>query len=74
MKRTSIPILKFSIAASLCIMLSGCASLGTNVKKAPCGPIAGMTDACGNRTPINNQKMVKINSSRGYAYLSLETV
>ena len=34
------------------VLLSGCASVKT--LKAPCGPLAGMTDPCGNRLPINS--------------------
>jgi len=37
------------------LALSGCAH---QTLKAPCGPTAGLTDACGNRTPINGVKQV----------------
>ena len=40
-----------SIAAGL---LSGCASMNQKALKAPCGPTAGLTDPCGNATPINS--------------------
>ena len=54
--------LKITAVAIICIGLSGCASLTPKELKAPCGPTAGMTDPCGNRTPIN-----------GPAYKSIET-
>lgn len=38
------------------ISCTSCASLFSNkVVKAPCGPTAGMTDPCGNRTPVNSK-------------------
>jgi len=58
MKITLFSTLKLTSATALCILLSGCATFATDVKKAPCGPIAGMTDPCGNRVPINKQKTI----------------
>ena len=52
MKKTTRQLVAFGVLSTLA--LSGCASLKSKVKKAPCGPTAGMTDPCGNRTPINN--------------------
>ncbi|MEP1229522.1 MAG: hypothetical protein ABJG88_02485 [Litorimonas sp.] len=43
--------------AILCFGITGCAH---QTLKAPCGPTAGLTDPCGNRTPINGVKTANI--------------
>ena len=48
--KTSATLAGLLLAASI---VSGCASMRTKVEKAPCGPTAGQTDPCGDRTPIN---------------------
>lgn len=47
------------IVLSTMVATTGCASLSPNTKKAPCGPLAGLTDPCGNRTPINNHDEIE---------------
>ena len=44
-------IIKSICVASALALMGGCSTIKT--LKAPCGPTAGMTDACGNRTPLN---------------------
>jgi len=51
MKKT----IKIFTLITVCIGVSGCAH---QTLKAPCGPTAGLTDPCGNRTPINGVKLV----------------
>ena len=47
-------IIKLSVLLLTGIAVTGCASLFQQSElKAPCGPTAGLTDPCGNRTPIN---------------------
>jgi len=59
MKHVPQTLAKFALISGLCIALSGCASLRAKTKKAPCGPVAGMTDPCGNRVPVNQPDLLK---------------
>jgi len=57
MKHSMKTLAKTAFLATTFSALAGCASLGGNkVLKAPCAsPTAGLTDPCGNRTPINSE-------------------
>lgn len=44
-------VIKITAIVGLCVGAAGCSHVPL---KAPCGPTAGMTDPCGDRTPINN--------------------
>ena len=59
MKSKSIDTVKILIAASAVVVLAGCASFQNPTLKAPCGPLAGMTDPCGERLPINTDKEIE---------------
>ena len=58
MKKTTANVTKFALLSAICIAVSGCASLRQKTLKAPCGPVAGLTDPCGERTPINTDKEI----------------
>lgn len=46
--------IKYLVVSGIALsMLSGCATFKKKTLKAPCGPTAGVTDPCGNRTPLN---------------------
>jgi len=59
MKIKSINVAKLIILSSVTIALTGCASLRNPTLKAPCGPLAGMTDPCGERSPINTDMEIE---------------
>lgn len=58
MKITTKAVLKFSVVSAVSIAISGCASLRQKTMKAPCGPLAGLTDPCGDRIPINTDEEI----------------
>ena len=68
-------VLKLSIVALVGIASTSCASLNSKkTLKAPCGPTAGMTDPCGNRTPINkNEHIVEISHGVPIFSMSIDT-
>lgn len=52
-------IIKLSALVLTAMAFTGCASLSSKkAVKAPCGPTAGLTDPCGNRTPINSPQSI----------------
>jgi len=59
MKIKSTNIGKLVILSSVTIAITGCASLRNPTLKAPCGPLAGMTNPCGERIPINTDKEIE---------------
>lgn len=46
------------LTALAAFAVTSCASMNQKVLKAPCGPTAGMTDPCGNATPINSRENI----------------
>ena len=67
MKTQTLTLLKFACISGICIAVSGCASLRQKTLKAPCGPLAGMTDPCGDRVPVNTLEEVESIFSEEFA-------
>ena len=59
MNKTSVKLAKFVAVSAICIAISGCASLRQKTLKSPCGPLAGMTNPCGDRIPVNTDKEIE---------------